>query len=191
MTRLVGFAGSLRKDSYNRALLRAAADLVPDGATLDIVPIDRVPLYNADVESASGIPESVRVLKEAIAASDGLVIATPEYNNGIPGVAKNVIDWVSRPPADVPRILRGKRVALLGATPGGGGTMLAQQAWLPVLRTLRMQLWTGGGTFYVSSAAKALRPEGIVDHDIETRLKDYLAAFIAYVRSDSAAHSDS
>lgn len=179
MTRLVGFAGSLRKGSYNRALLRTAAELAPSGAALEIVPIDDIPLYNGDVE-ASGIPASVRVLKDAIEAADGLVIATPEYNNSIPGVAKNVIDWVSRPPSDVKRVLHGKSVALIGASPGRFGTILSQSAWGPVLRTLRMKLWTGAGPFYLASAASEFDEHGTMTNaETRERLREYLSAFVA------------
>ncbi|MBN1239169.1 MAG: NAD(P)H-dependent oxidoreductase [Gammaproteobacteria bacterium] len=191
MIRLVGFAGSLRRGSYNRMLLEAAARAVPSGAALEIFPIDDIPLYNADIENSSGVPHAVATLKDGIRAADGLVIATPEYNNSIPGVAKNVIDWLSRPPSDVPHVLRGKLVALIGATPGGGGTMLAQAAWLPVLRTLRMRLWTGGGPFYVSQAAKSFDDTTLTDPDVEKRLQDYLAAFVDELRrASSASHSD-
>src|SRR3546814_4445951 len=100
-----------------------------------------VPLYNADVEEEEGIPQSVADLKEAIAKADGLLLATPEYNNSIPGVFKNAIDWASRPPADIPRVFAAKPVAVIGASPGGFGTILAQDAWLSVLRTLGAQLW--------------------------------------------------
>jgi len=183
MTKLVGFAGSLRRASYNRALLRAAAELMPSGATLEIVPIDDIPLYNGDVE-ASGIPPAVTALKEAIATADGLVIATPEYNNSIPGVAKNVIDWASRPPSDVKRVLHGKPVALLGASPGRFGTILSQSAWGPVLRTLRMKLWTGAGPFYLASAASEFDENGSMTHaETRERLREYLAAFVAELKS--------
>jgi chromate reductase, NAD(P)H dehydrogenase (quinone) len=190
MVKLAGFAGSLRKGSYNRALLEAAGRLVPPDATLEIFPIDEIPLYNADVEAASGIPDAVTALKNAIRGADGLIIATPEYNNGIPGVAKNVIDWLSRPPSDVPKVLRGTPVALLGATPGGGGTMLAQSAWLPVLKTLRMRLWTGGGPFYVSQASKSFDDGGLADADLENRLRDYVGEFVAELRRRSSSAAD-
>lgn len=192
MIRLVGFSGSLRKGSYNRMLLEAAARVVPPHAELEIFPIDAIPLYDADIENSTGVPPAVAALKEGIREADGLVIATPEYNNSIPGVAKNVVDWLSRPPSDVPRVLRGKPVALLGATPGGGGTMLSQAAWLPVLRTLRMRLWTGGGPFYVSQASRAFDADGLTDPDIEKRLEDYVGAFVAELRrASSASQSDS
>ena len=130
MARLVGFAGSLRAGSYNRALLAAAARVMPAGSALEILPVDEVPLYNADIESREGIPPGVVLLKERIAAADGLVIATPEYNGGIPGIAKNVIDWISRPPEDIAGVMGGRAVALMGATTGGMGTALSQLAWL-------------------------------------------------------------
>ncbi|MFO7286703.1 MAG: NAD(P)H-dependent oxidoreductase [Gammaproteobacteria bacterium] len=181
--RLVGFAGSLRQGSYNRKLLAAAQRLMPADAVLEILPIDVVPLYNGDDEASTGIPRPVAALKEAIAAADGLVIATPEYNGGIPGVAKNVIDWISRPPSDIPRVLYGKPVALMGASPGRLGTALSQAAWLPVLRHLRMRLWTGGGPLYVPSAAQVFDEDGqIVDAEIEERVRSFMASFVDSLR---------
>jgi chromate reductase, NAD(P)H dehydrogenase (quinone) len=120
---VAAFAGSLRRGSYNRALLRAAAEVAPAGIRISIVEIDDVPLYNADVEEA-GEPEPVARFKAAIREADGLLIATPEYNHGVPGVTKNAIDWASRPPRKSP--LDGKPVALLGASPGVTGTARGQ-----------------------------------------------------------------
>src|SRR3954447_4070773 len=119
MTRIVGIAGSLRKGSYNAALLRNAARLVPDGAEIDIRTIRGIPLYDGDVETEEGIPPLVQELKLAIAAAGGLLLVTPEYNNSIPGVFKNAIDWLSSPASDIPHICGGKPVALIGASPGG------------------------------------------------------------------------
>ena len=120
---ILGIAGSLRLASYNRGLIRAAQQVAPDGveiAAFDLLPI---PLYNADVE-AEGAPAPVRDLKERIRAADALLIATPEYNYSIPGVQKNAIDWASRPPQDSP--LRHKPIGLMGASPGGFGTVRSQ-----------------------------------------------------------------
>lgn len=120
---VAGFAGSLRQGSFNRALLRAAVELAPEGMSIDILEIAQIPLYDADVE-AGGDPEPVAAFKRAIGAADGLLISTPEYNLGVPGTTKNAIDWASRPPRD--SVLNGKPVALMGATPGMGGTARGQ-----------------------------------------------------------------
>jgi chromate reductase len=123
--RVCGLVGSLRRGSMNRGLMRAALEMAP-GAGLQITVFDRlreVPPYDADVDAA-GNPEPVAALKDAIAAADALLIATPEYNYSVPGVLKNAIDWVSRPPASSP--LRGKPAAIMGASTGIGGTMRAQ-----------------------------------------------------------------
>jgi chromate reductase len=119
---VLGIAGSLRRGSVNKGLLRVAAELVPDGMTIETYDLSEIPLYNGDVQ-AEGDPEAVRHLKERIAAADALLIATPEYNYSIPGVLKNAIDWVSRPPETSPLIE--KPIALMGA---GGlyGTVRSQ-----------------------------------------------------------------
>ena len=119
-----GIAGSLRRASYNRALLRAAAELAPPD--LEIVPFEGlgdVPPFNADLE-AEGDPWAVQALKKAIREADALLIATPEYNHGVPGVLKNAIDWASRPPQG--SVLNGKPTAIFGASPGATGTARAQ-----------------------------------------------------------------
>ena len=100
---IVGISGSTRRESFNSALLRAAAKSMPQGAQMRIKSIAGIPLYNGDHEAADGIPAPVKALKEAIAAADGLLLVTPEYNNSVPGVAKNAIDWLSRPPSDISR----------------------------------------------------------------------------------------
>lgn len=183
MTTIVGFSGSLRKESYNTALLGASGALMPSGSRLDPGSIQSFPLYNGDDEVANGIPAAVSALKDAIAASDGLLIVTPEYNNSIPGVAKNAVDWLSRPPADIPRVFAGKPVALIGASPGGFGTILSQNAWLPVLRTLGAELWTGG-RLMVSRANKVFDADGtVIDQSINEMLRAYLEGFVAYVRA--------
>ena len=180
--RLVGFAGSLRRGSFNRKLIAAAAGAMPEGSALEVLSIDEVPLYNADVEERDGIPASVAAIKNEIAAADGLVIATPEYNGGIPGIAKNVIDWVSRPASDQARVTYGKPVAIMGATPGGMGTAFSQAAWLQVLRTLRMRVWVTGGPLYVSRASNSFDEAGRPDEELAGRLRDYMAGFVASLR---------
>jgi chromate reductase len=120
---IVGFAGSLRRASYNRALLRAAQELAPGRMRIEIHDLAGVPLFNEDVE-AEGVPQAVTDLRNAIGAADGLLIAVPEYNHGVPGVLKNAIDWLSRPPRK--SVLGGKPAALMGASPGTTGTARGQ-----------------------------------------------------------------
>jgi len=122
--RLLGIAGSLRQGSYNRGLLRAAAELAPAGVVFEEHDLRGLPFYDGDVEAA-GDPDSVAELKDAIRRTDALVIATPEYNRGLPSVLKNAIDWASRPALASP--LAGKAVAIMGATTGFTGTARAQQ----------------------------------------------------------------
>lgn len=183
MIKLVGVSGSLRKASFNTALLRAAAELMPDGVDLTIGTIRSIPLYDADVEADEGIPRPVAELKEAIAAADGLLLVTPEYNNSIPGVFKNAIDWLSRPPADIKRVFGGRPVALIGASPGGFGTILSQNAWLPVLRTLGVDLWSEGRLLV--SHAQSVFDEGgtISDEKVREQLRTFVHGFAAFVRS--------
>lgn len=119
---IVGLCGSLRRGSFNIAALRAAADLVPEGAVIEIAGIGEIPLYDDDVR-ATGMPEPVLTLAARVAAADAVLIATPEYNYSIPGVLKNTIDWLSR--CD-PQPFKGKPVAIMGASPGMIGTARAQ-----------------------------------------------------------------
>jgi NAD(P)H-dependent FMN reductase len=181
MTTILGISGALRRGSYNAALLRAAVELAPPTLSIEIASIREVPLYDGDVEAEHGIPEPVRALKDRVAAADGLLLVTPEYNNSIPGVMKNAIDWMSRPPKDIPRVFGGKPVALMGATPGHGGTILSQAAWLPVLRTLGTLLWSGSRV-HVSGAAKVFDADGrLADDTVRATLTKFLAGFADFV----------
>lgn len=181
MATIVGISGSLRRGSYNAALLRAAVELAPAGLTIEVASIREFPLYDADLEAEQGIPAPVAAVKERIAVADGILLVTPEYNNSIPGVFKNAVDWLSRPPKDLPRIFSGRPVALMGATPGHGGTLLAQAAWLPVLRTLGAELWTGSRV-QVSGAAKVFDEGGrLVDEATRATVAKYLAGFADFV----------
>src|SRR5437660_2142754 len=157
MITVVGFSGSLRRGSYNAALLRAAGSLMPSDSELRSESIAGIPLYDGDDEAAHGVPDLVSRLKDAITAADGLLLVTPEYNNSIPGVAKNAIDWFSRPPRDIARVFGGKPVAIAGASPGGFGTILSQNAWLPVFRTLGADLWSGGRLLVSRAGALSTR----------------------------------
>jgi NAD(P)H-dependent FMN reductase len=155
---------------------------MPEGSTLETGTIAGIPLYDGDTEAHSGIPETVTALKEAIAASDGVLLVTPEYNNSIPGPFKNAIDWASRPPADIERVFGGKSVALMGASPGAFGTILSQGAWLPVLRTLGMDLWTAGRLMVMRAGGVFDEHGGLADPKTGERLERFLEGFVAYVR---------
>ncbi|HEY2276613.1 MAG TPA: NADPH-dependent FMN reductase [Steroidobacteraceae bacterium] len=184
MIKLLGISGSLRRASYNSALLRTATRLMPSEATLEVASIRGIPLYDGDVE-AQGIPAAVSELKEAVAAAAGVLLVTPEYNNGIPGVFKNTIDWLSRPNSDVRRVFAGRPFAVIGASPGGFGTILSQAAWLPVLRTLGTQFWSGG-RLQVARAATVFDEAGnLKDPSVETQLKQFLAGYLAFVQRAS------
>ena len=119
---ILGFAGSLRKNSYNKALLHAATKLVPQNANLEIFDLEGIPLYNQDHEHQP--PERVKEFKAKIAAANAILIACPEYNYSIPGVLKNAIDWASRPPEDNP--FDEKPAAIISASPGRLGGARAQ-----------------------------------------------------------------
>lgn len=183
MTKIIGIAGSLRAGSYNKALLRTAATLMPPGATLEIASIQGIALYDGDVETNEGIPAVVEQLKELIAGSDGVLLVTPEYNNSMPGVLKNAIDWLSRPPADIARVFGDRPFAVIGASPGGFGTILAQDAWLPVLRTLGTRPWFGG-RLMVSRAGNVFNDAGdMVDEKIKAQLQQFLQGFAEFAKS--------
>jgi chromate reductase, NAD(P)H dehydrogenase (quinone) len=182
MTRLIGLSGSLRRSSYNTALLQAAAQRMPAGASLEVATIHGIPLYDGDLETAEGIPAPVVALKDRIAGADGLLLVTPEYNNSIPGPFKNAIDWLSRPAGDIGRVFGGRAVAVIGASPGGFGTILAQDAWLPVLRTLGTRPWFGG-RLMVSRAQGVFDAAGdLTDAGIAAQLEKFLVGFVAHCR---------
>jgi chromate reductase len=180
MTTIIGLCGSLRRASFNLMLLRAAVDAAPPGTSIEIESIRDIPLYDGDVEAEHGVPPAVRRVKERIAAADGLLIVTPEYNNSIPGVLKNAIDWLSRPPSDIARVFRGRPVGVIGATPGPGGTALSQAAWLPVLRTLGTRPWFEGRVL-ISSAGKVFDSEGhLADAAARDRIRTFVEGFAAF-----------
>ncbi len=177
---ILGLSGSLRRASYNTALLRAAQRLLRDGAKLQLATCHGVPPYDADMEAVA-VPEAVTALKEQLFAADALLIASPEYNNGIPGVLKNTIDWLSRPPKDVRHLFGGLPVGLIGASTGKGGTRLSQAAWLPVLRALGCQLFASKMLF-VSAASTSFDAEGeLTDVALRERLSAYLQSFVSMV----------
>jgi chromate reductase len=184
---ILGIAGSLRRASYNRGLIRAAAEVAPRGLKVVVHDIGDLPLYNGDIES-EGDPRAVHRLKAAIAGADGLLLATPEYNHCVPGVLKNAIDWASRPARA--SVLTGKPVAIMGASSGRGGTARAQAH-------LRDGLTYTNG--YVLPLPEVLVPlvgekadvdGNLVDPETRDEIHDLLKAFGAWIRRMRATESD-
>jgi chromate reductase len=172
MTRILGISGSLRRDSYNTELLRAAAQELPPGVELVFFDgLRAVPPYDAD-QDVEPAPEAVRELREAIADADALLIATPEYNGSIPGQLKNAIDWASRPFPD--NVLRGKPVAVIGASTGMFGAIWAQAE-------LRKVLGVAGARVVDRELPVPMADQGFGD-DVRERLREVLDELVAEVR---------
>jgi chromate reductase len=174
-TRVLALCGSLRRRSYNRAMLVAAGECAPAGMAVELYDaLAAVPLFDEDLEGATGGgPEAVRRLRASVAAADGLLIATPEYNQSIPGVLKNAIDWLSRPGPE--EVLVGKAVAVIGASGGPWGTRLAQTALRGVLYATESRVLPAPALF-VREAAGLMDDAGRLVH---ARTRERLAALLA------------
>ena len=186
MTTILGISGSLRSGSFNTMLLKQAVRAAPEGVRFELGSIKDIPLYDGDVEIASGLPPAAERLKAQVVQCDGLLLVTPEYNNGIPGVFKNAIDWLTRPPADVPRVFGNKPVAVIGASPGNFGTLLAQEAWLPVLRILGTRPFFST-RIMVSRAESVFDAAGeIKDDALLAQLRKFMSGFAAFVQANTS-----
>lgn len=178
--RLVGIAGSLRTGSLNRALLEAARGLTPQG--VEIVPFDLspIPMYNEDLDNDERRPEPVVRLKEAIFRADGVLLVSPEYNYGVPGVLKNTLDWASRPGFRSP--MAGKPVGMMGASKGASGTMRGQEQLKLTLLGMGAQVFPHPGVA-VSRAQERFNPGGeLTDGDTRDFVGDYLEALSKWIR---------
>ena len=174
---LAGIAGSLRRGSFNAALLREAQSLAPADVRFDIVDLAELPLYNRDLED-DGFPAPVEEFRRALAAADGLVVATPEYNYSIPGVLKNAIDWASRPP-DSP--LDGKPMVIMGAG-GRFGTVRAQMHLREIALHNSMRVMIDPEVF-VAGAWSAFDDQGrLTDERLRERVRQLMMAFGEFVR---------
>lgn len=169
--RFLGLSGSLRKNSYNTALLRAAGELLPEGVILDIFDLLPVPLYNPDAEKP--FPAPVAELRQKVAAADALLIATPEYNASMPGVLKNALDWLSRPPAQP---LNGKPAAVMGASTGNFGTLRAQLHLRQVLQHTNALLLNKPEVLVVHAETKFDADGRLIDEITRGFVRDLLAA---------------
>ncbi len=177
--RLLGIAGSLRSGSYNRGLLRAAAELLPAGVSLEVLTLDDIPLFSADI-MAEGDPRPVLELKERIEAADAVLIATPEYNYSIPGVLKNALDWASRPSKN--SVLRGKPIGIIGASGGDSGTMRCQMALRQVFIQTHSFVMVQPELRVPQAGTKFDAAGNLVDAELRERLRAFVAALVDWAR---------
>lgn len=175
---ILGFAGSLRKDSYNKALLRAAMELVPKSAKLEIFDLERIPPFNQDLEDR--MPQKVKGFKAKIRAADALLIATPEYNYSVPGVLKNAIDWASRPYGD--NSFEGKPVAVMSASPGMLGGARAQYHLRQVLVALNMHPVNRPEVMVVSIDEKIDEKGNLTDEETSKRIRQLLESLVKWAK---------
>ena len=182
---IIGFAGSLRNGSYNRALLRVAADLVPKDTQLDIFDLEGIPLFNQDLEKS--MPEKVKEFKAKVRSADAILIATPEYNYSIPGVLKNAIDWASRPPGD--NSFEGKPVAVMSASTGMLGGARAQYQLRQVFVFLNMYPLNRPEVFITFANQKFDEKGKLTDEKAKELIKALLEALVAWAKKLQLAMS--
>jgi chromate reductase len=173
--KICAISGSLRKGSFNTALLRAVQELAPAGMAIEIAPIGDVPLYNEDLRVDGSLPPAVERLREAIRAADAVLFATPEYNFSVSGVLKNTIDWISRPPNQP---LDGKACAILGAASGVMGTSRAQAHLRQVLVNVNAFAVNVPPVFIASSAQKFDSEGKLTDENVRNSIGPLLAALV-------------
>jgi chromate reductase len=176
---ILGLAGSLRRRSFNRGLLRAAVDLAPSGVRVEEFDLAAIPLYNGDFEGEN-LPPLVAELKARVAAADALLLASPEYNHSVSGVLKNAIDWASRPASGSP--LQHKPIALMGAATGGFGTVRGQLHLRQVLASTRSYVMVEPA-IYVSNAAQKFDADGnLTDDPAREAVRGLVAALVDWSR---------
>ena len=177
MTKVLGFAGSLRKDSFNRALLRAAQKFAPPEVDLEIFELNNLPLFNQDEET--DLPQPVKNFKEKIEGADAVLMVTPEYNYSISGVLKNAIDWASRPYGA--NSFNDKPVAIMGATIGNIGTARAQYHLRQILVSLNAHVLNSPEVM-VSSAPDKFRDGELIDEHTQKKLREQLSALAVWAK---------
>src|SRR3954454_16642089 len=176
--RILGIAGSLRRESYNRAALRAATKLVPDGAILESFELDGIPVFNQDEEQNP--PARVTEFKSRIRAADAILFVTPEYNYSVPGVLKNAIDWASRPYGD--SAWNGKPAAIMGASVGALGTARAQYHLRQMMVFLNMFPINQPEVMIVNAAARFDTSGNLTDQATKDHIRPLLASLVAWTR---------
>jgi chromate reductase, NAD(P)H dehydrogenase (quinone) len=179
-TKILGFAGSLRKGSYNRALLRAAAELLPPDTELETFDLEGIPGFNSDLEATP--PEKIKEFKARIRAADAVLIVTPEYNFSVPGLLKNAIDWASRPPGD--SAWRGKTVGMMSVSTGMLGGSRAQYHLRQTFLFLDVKSVTKPEVFVTFAAQKFDESGKLIDEPTRKVVKDFLQALVTLARKD-------
>src|ERR1039457_7466499 len=175
---ILGIAGSLRKTSYNRGLLRAAQQLAPDGVSVESFDLDGIPLYNQDDDGSP--PARVTEFKARVRAADAILFVTPEYNYSIPGVLKNAIDWASRPYGD--SAWEGKPVAVMGASIGPMGTSRAQYHLRQMFVFLNMFPLNRPEVMITNAAQRFDEAGNVKDEETKSHIQKLLAALVAWVK---------
>jgi len=176
--KLIIISGSLRGPSLNTRLCRLLEQVAPSGAELELATLHGIPLYDGDLEAESGIPEAVETLRQKIKASDGLILVTPEYNAGMPGVLKNALDWLTRPGEEMKPTFGKRPTALAGATPGAWGTALAQAGSLISLRQLGVNLFPD---YLRVSKANELLTDDQTDPKLRDQAERWLKGFVEFI----------
>lgn len=176
---LIALSGSLRRESYNTRLARLMARVAPAGVAVDPLTLHGIPLYDGDLEERDGIPEAVVALRQRIQSAQGLILVTPEYNAGMPGVLKNGLDWLTRPGEEMKPTFGKRPTALAGATPGAWGTAMAQSGALISLRQLGVCLFPD--YLRVSRAHESMTADGVSDK-LRDQVGKWLANFVEFVR---------
>lgn len=176
--KILGIAGSLRKGSYNRAALKAAQQLVPESANIDIFELDGIPAFNQDIENP--LPEVVADMKDGIRAADSILFVTPEYNYSVPGVLKNAIDWASRPYGQ--SAWDGKPVAVMGASIGMIGTARAQYHLRQMFVFLNMHALNRPEVMIPNSAEKFDNEGNLTDDFTRGKIKELIEALVRWTR---------
>jgi chromate reductase len=182
--RAVAFAGSLRRGSFNRALIRAARDLAPQGMSIELIEIGGLPFYSADLE-AEGDPAAVAAFKSSVEQADGVLIATPEYNDGIPAVLTNAIDWGSRLPVRAP--LTDLPVAIMGASPSQVGTARGQMHLRQILGHIRSRVLPPPEVLVARAHERFDKELRLTDHGTQRVLVDLLQRFSRWIEREQAA----
>lgn len=179
-TKILGVAGSLRDGSYNRAVLRTAQEVAPDGVEMDTFHLAPIPMYNADVERDLGFPAAVRDFRERIREADGLLIVTPEYNHSIPGVLKNALEWASRSHEGDPSPLSDKPLAIMSAATGGFGGVRAQKHLEQVASAVNLRP-LNRPIVAVPFVADKVENGRVVDEPTRGFIRDQLEAFVTWI----------